>query len=103
MPDISIILFNLWDPVYYRNWTDKSGKVLMHPGRSVGFPWNIVFPIIFKVIHCNEDLHKRNIVVHRGVVVSCSPTEIGYKSALAPKSDDYFPDVQVEDGATAGR
>ena len=96
-----MIWFKLWDPVYYRDWTDKSGKVLMHPGRSVGFPWNIVVPIIFKVIHYNEDLHKRNIVVHRGVVVSRFPTAIGYNSSLAPKSDDYFPDLQVEGGATS--
>ena len=95
-----MIWFKLWDPVYYRDWTDKSGKVLMHPGRSVGFPWNIFVPIIFKVIHCNEDLHKRNIVVHRGVVVSRSPTAIGYNSSLAPNRDAYFPIVQVEGGAT---
>ena len=24
-PDISMILFKFWEPVYYRNWTDKAG------------------------------------------------------------------------------
>ena len=34
--------------------------------------------------------------LHRGVVVPRSPIEIGFNSALAPKSDAYFPYVQVE-------
>ena len=94
-PDISIIRFKFWEPVYYRNWTDKPGKVLMHPGRFVGFAWNIGDPMTFKVIQCNEDPHKRNIVVHRGVAVPCSMTAIRYNYALAPKSDAYFPDMQL--------
>ena len=36
-PDISIIRFKFWYPLYYRNWSDKAGKVLMHHGRFVGF------------------------------------------------------------------
>ena len=54
----------------------------------------------FKVIQCTEDSRKRNIVLHRVVVVPCSPTAIGYNSALTPKSDAYLPYVKVEDGAT---
>ena len=54
----------------------------------------------FKVLQCNEYPHKRNIVVHRGVVVPRSLTAIWYNSALAPKSDTYFPYVQLESGAT---
>ena len=65
----------------------------MHPGRFVGFAFNVGDPITFKVLQCNEDPHKRNIVFHRGVVVPRSPTEIGYNSALAPKSDAYLPIV----------
>ena len=72
--DISTIWFKFWEPMYYRNWTDKSGKVLMHPRRFLGFTWNIGDPMTFKVIHCNADRHKRNIVFHRGVVVPRSLT-----------------------------
>ena len=90
-----MIRLKILKPVYYRNWTDKEGRVLMNPGRFVGFAWNVGEPMTFKVLHCNEDQHKRNIVVHRGIVVPCSPTEIGYKSTLAPKSDAYLPDLQV--------
>ena len=97
-PDISMLRFKFWDPVYYQNWTDKVGKVLMHPGRFVGFACNIGDPTTFKVLQCNEYPHKRNVVVHRGVIVLHSPTEIGCNSALAPKSDAYFPVVQVEGG-----
>ena len=46
----------------------------MHPGRFLGFAWSIGDPMTFKVIQCNEDLRKRNIVLHRGVVVPCYPT-----------------------------
>ena len=55
----------------------------------------------FKVIECNEDPHKKNIVVHRGVVVPHPPTEIGYNFAMAPKSKAYSPDVQAEGGETS--
>ena len=94
-PDISMIQFKFWDLVYYRNRTDKEGKVIMLPRSFVGFAWNIGEPMTFKVLHCNEDPHKRNVVVHRGVVILCYPIETGYNSALVTKSDAYFPVVQV--------
>ena len=62
----------------------------MQPERFVLFAYNIGDPMTFNVIQCNEDMQKRNIVVHRDVVVPCSPTEIGYNYVLAPKSDPYF-------------
>ena len=96
-----MIRFKFWDPVYYWNWTDKAGKVLMHPGRFLGFAWNIDDPMTLKVIQCNKDLHNQNIVVHRGVVVPHPPTEIGYNFAMAPKSKAYSPDVQVKGGVTS--
>ena len=96
-----MIRFKLWETVYYRNWTDKAGKVLMHPGMFVGFVCNVGDAMTFNVIQCNEDPRKYNIVLHRGVVVPRSPTEIGYNSALATNSDAYFPDVQLEGGATS--
>ena len=52
----------------------------------------------FKVLQCNEYPRKRNIVLHRGVLVPRSPTSTGYNSALTPNSGAYFPDVQVEGG-----
>ena len=73
----------------------------MHPGRFLGFACNIGDLTTFKVLQCNEYPHKRNVVVHRGVIVLHSPTEIGCNSALAPKSDAYFPVVQVEGGDTS--
>ena len=57
--------FKLWEPVYYQNWTDKAGKVLMLPGRFVGSAWIIGEPMTFKLIQCNADLRKRNIVFVR--------------------------------------
>ena len=33
IPDISLIWFKFWEPVYFWNWTDKAGKVFMHPER----------------------------------------------------------------------
>ena len=71
----------------------------MQPRRFVGFAWNIGDPMTFKVLQCNEDPHKKNIVFHRGVIVPRYPTAIGYKSALPPKSEDYLPVVEVEGGA----
>ena len=100
IPDISMTRFKFWEPVYYRNWTDKSCKFLMHPGRFMGLSWNIGYPMTFKVLQCNENPHKWDVVVHRGVVFPCSQTATGYNSALAPKSDAYFPVVKVEGGVT---
>ena len=79
--------------MYYRNWTDKAGKLLMRPGNFMGFDWNIGDPMTFKLIHCNAYAHKRNVVVLRGVVILSSLTETGNNSALVPKSDTYFPVV----------
>ena len=90
-PHISMIWFKFWEPVYYWNWTDKTGKVLMHPGRFLGFAWNIGDPMTLKVIQCNKDPHNRNIVVHRGVIVPHSTTTIGYDYALAPNSAAFTP------------
>ena len=70
----------------------------MHPSRFVGFSCNVGDPITFKVIQCNIYPCKRNLEVHRGVVVPCNSSVIGYNSALAPKSDDYFPEVHLEGG-----
>ena len=101
MPDISMIRFKFWEPVYYQNWTDKSGKVLMRPGRFVGFAWIIGDPMTFKLLQCNEYLRKRNIVLHICVVVPRSPTATWYNYAWVPKIGAYFPDVQVEGSATS--
>ena len=38
------------------------------------------------------------MVVHRGVVVPSNSELIGYNSDLAPKSDDYFPEIHLEGG-----
>ena len=94
-----MIRLKFWEPVYYRKCTDKASKVLIQPKRFVGLDWNIGDPMTFKVLHCDKDPHKRNVVFHRGVVVQCYLAVICYNSALAPKSDAYFPVVQVEGGA----
>ena len=70
----------------------------MHPSRFFGLSCNVGDPIIFKVIQHNIDPHKRNLEVHRGVVVLCNSAVIGYNSDLAPKSDAYFPEVHLEGG-----
>ena len=49
-PDVSMITFTLWEPVYYRNCTDKAGKVILHPGKFMGFTWEIGEPMTFKVL-----------------------------------------------------
>ena len=50
----------------------------------------------FKVLQCNTDPHKNNQVVHKCVVVPHNSSEILYNSALAPKSDAYFPDFNLQ-------
>ena len=97
-PDMSMIRSKFWEPVYYRTWMDKTCKVIMHPGRFMRFAWNIGDYITFKVPYCNKNLHKRNVFFHKSVVVPRYQTATGYSSALAPKSDAYFPVVQVEGG-----
>ena len=62
----------------------------MNPGRFVGFAYNSGDPMTFKVLHCHKYLHKRNLVVHIGVVVLRNLEATGYNSDLAQKSA-YFP------------
>ena len=80
-----MILFKFWKPVYYRNWTKTASKVLMHPGRFVGFAWDVGNPMTFKVLQCHADPKKRAQILHRGAVVPCSLEVSGYNSDLAAK------------------
>ena len=63
--------------MYYQNWANKSGRVVMYPRWFMGFDWSIGEPMTFKLLQCNEDPHKHNIVVHRGVVVLSYLTATG--------------------------
>ena len=96
MPDISMICFKFRDLVHFRNWTNKVGKILIHPRRFVGFNWNMGNLMTFKVLQGSTNTHKHNMVVHRGVVVLNNLTTTGYNSALAPNSDAYSPEVYLE-------
>ena len=58
-----MIRFKFWEPVNYRNWTDKAGKVLMHPVMFIGFAWDFGNPVTFKVLQWNTELHKRNMIL----------------------------------------
>ena len=69
----------------------------MQPRRFVGFSCNVGDPMTFKVLQCNTNPHQRNVVVHRSVVTPRNSAEIGYNYSLAPKSDDYFLEVSLED------
>ena len=100
-PDISMIRFKFWELVYYQNWTDTESKVLMNPGRFMGFSWDIGDPMNFKVLQCHGDTKKRAHIMYRGAAVPCSLDASGYNSALQPKSDAYFPDVRSEDGGSS--
>ena len=93
---ISMIRFKFWETVYFQNLTDKSGEVLMHPGIFSGFAWNFINSMDFKVLQLNTNPYKRNMVVHRGVVIPRNLSAMVYNSALAPNSDAYFPEVHLE-------
>ena len=70
----------------------------MHPSRFVRFACNVGDSITFKVLQCNIDPHKRNLEVHRCVVVLCNSAVIWYNSAIGPNSDAYFPEVHLKGG-----
>ena len=97
-PDISMIWFKFWEPVYYWNWTETASKVFMHPGRFMGFAWSTGDPMTFKVLQCHANPKRRSRVLHRGTVVPRALDVVGYNSALQPKSDAYFPVVKPDDG-----
>ena len=86
-----MIRFKFWEPVYYQNWTETAGKVLMHPGKFMGFAWATRYPMTFNVLQCHADPKVRSRVLHRGTVVPRALNSIGYKSALQPRIDAYFP------------
>ena len=70
----------------------------MHPGRFVGFAWDVGDPTTFKVLQCREDTKKRVQILHRGVVVPRSLAASGYNYVLQPKSDAYLSEVKTEYG-----
>ena len=57
-PNISMIHFKFWELVYYRNWTEKDSKVLMHPRRFMGFAWDVGDPMTFKVLQCHANMKR---------------------------------------------
>ena len=61
----------------------------------MGFACSIGEPMTYKVIQCNTDPLKRNMVVYRGVIVLRTLSSTGYNSLLVPKSDAYLPEVQL--------
>ena len=87
--------------MYYRNWIKTAVKFLMHLGRFVGFSWHVGDPMTFKVLQCHKDPHNWSLIMHKGVIVPHSLTATGYNSALQPKSDTYFQNMQVEGSATS--
>ena len=99
-PEISMIRFKLWEPVYYQNLTETASKVLMHPGRFMGFAWDVGDPMTFKVLQCHANPKRRAQVLHRGAVVPRALDAAGYNSALQQKSEHYFPIVRPEGGIT---
>ena len=101
-PDISMIWFKFWEPVYYWNWTETASKVFMHPGRFMGFAWYTGYPVTFKVLQCHAKPKRRSRVLHRGTIVPRALDAVGYNSALQPKNDAYFPVVKP-DGGIAGK
>ena len=50
MLDALMIWFKFWEPVYFRKWTNKAGKVVMHPIRFMGFTYNVGDIMTFKVL-----------------------------------------------------
>ena len=96
-----MIRFKLWEPAYYRNWTETAGKVLMHPGRFMGFSWETGDPMTFKVLQCHANPKIWSRVLHRSTVVPRALNYVGYTSALQPKSA-YFPVERPLDG-TGGK
>ena len=93
---ILMTCFKLWETVYYHNWTNKSHKALLQPGRFVGFAWNIGNPMTFKVLHENNNLNRRNLGLHRGDFIPWNSAAMRYNSTLAPKSDAYFSEVHLK-------
>ena len=96
-----MIQFKFWETMYYRNWTKTASKVLMHPGRFMGFTWDVGNYMIFKVFQCHADPNKRVQILQRGAVVPRYLDASEYNSALQTKSDAYFPDVRSEDGGSS--
>ena len=50
----------------------------------------------FKVIQRNTDPNNHNMVLKRGIIVPRNLGPMGYNYALAPKSNAYFTEVQLE-------
>ena len=45
-----MIRLMFWESVYFQIWTDKAWNILMHPGRFMGFAWNVGDPMNFKLL-----------------------------------------------------
>ena len=97
-----MIRFKFWEPVYYRNWTKTAGKLLMQPGRFMGFAWATGDPMNFKVLQCHADPKIWSRVLHRCTVVPRALNSVGYNSALQPNSDAYFT-FEKPHGVIAGK
>ena len=61
----------------------------------MGFACSIGEPMTYKVIQCNTDPLKRNMVVHRGGIILHTLSSTEYNSLLVPKIGAYLTEVQL--------
>ena len=47
-PDLSIIRFKFYEPVWYREWSAKAGEILLFKGRFMGIAWNVGDALTYK-------------------------------------------------------
>ena len=49
-PDVSVLRFAFYEPLWYREFNAKADEVKLFPGRFLGISWNVGNALCFKVL-----------------------------------------------------
>ena len=79
-PDLSIIRFKFYEPVWYREWSAKAGEILLFKGRFMGIAWNVGDALTYKVLVSDgkcEHMSNRSVVLPRNPNSNIPPNLTG--------------------------
>ena len=69
-PDLSVLRFKFFEPIWYREWSQPAGEINMFKGRFLGIAWNVGDAMCYRIIFYRN---KREEIINRSVCVPRDP------------------------------
>ena len=93
-PDLSVLRFKFYEPVWYREWSQPTGDIKMFKGRFLGMAWNVGDAMCYRIISYRN---KREEIINRSVCVPRDPDcDVPHRHFLVWTSLTCFPSRQLQ-------